>query len=370
MHAKILAIKRRLALLVSGRFDPYPKAPDGSHLSPSAEHVAEYDRVPLQLAWSRAGIADPVMWQAAARARLVELLGCVRRAESPAVLDDRQCELPDGLARRQVYLRVAPRRDLPVNLVWDPRRSGARPVMICLHGHNAGAHLSWGETRMPADPLKIAAGADYARQAAARSYVALCLEQEGFGERREQELKHLSAHPCVDAAHRALLLGRTLLGERVDDVSSVIDWLEAGPAGIPLDRARIFAMGNSSGGDTGVYAMAVDTRITGLMASGCVGWYRDTVGRRPACPDAIVPGILNWLEYDDVLALCAPRPVLTLSGVRDHIYPFAQVAAVTEAAREVYRAMGAEQKLQTVSGPEGHRFYPEIAWPVFERMVG
>ena len=36
---------------------------------------------------------------------------------------------------------------------------------------NSGSHLSWGEARLPPDPLKIAGGGDYARQAARLGFI-------------------------------------------------------------------------------------------------------------------------------------------------------------------------------------------------------
>jgi|GEM_PF-4314851 len=48
-----------------------------------------------------------------------------------------------------------------------------------------------------------------------RGIAALCLEQRSFGERREPCQKSVSSHGCHDATMQALMLGKTLLGERV-----------------------------------------------------------------------------------------------------------------------------------------------------------
>jgi hypothetical protein len=161
-----------------------------------------------------------------------------------------------------------------------------------------GAHLSWGEARMPPDPVKIAAGLDFARQAAGNGYVAVCVEQRCFGERRERALHPRSADPCVDSFLHGLLLGRTLVGDRAGDVSAVVDWLEAGG-----------------------------------------------------------------------LALCAPRPVLAVSGERDHIFPFSGTASVVADARPVYEALGAAARLRALSIPGGHRFDPGRTWPAFVALL-
>lgn len=378
IQARRLALKRRLALAFHGRFDPTPPPRDMA-LSPSRAHFADYQSAPLRLSWrtalsgkgsSEIDRSEVASWQESARAKLAELTGYSRRETPIPAGPPRDFSLPGGLTRRRVYLHVDANADVPVDLVWTNDTAALRPVMLCLHGHNAGAHLSWGEARWPADPLKIVQGADYALQAAARGFVAVCIEQSCFGERREREIARPSAHPCFDAAHHALLLGRTLLGERVADVSSVIDWLMAGDPGAPLDAAEIYAMGNSTGGEVALYTGALDTRLAGVIASGCIGYFRDNIGRRAACPDAIVPGILEWMEADDIVALAAPRPVLAVSGVDDHIYPFAGVEAVIEEAANVYRELGAEGALAAAAGAGGHRFYPDVAWPRFMEMMG
>jgi hypothetical protein len=283
-------------------------------------------------------------------------------------------DLPDqdGLRHRSLYLKVRDGLDLPIRMVWDPNieKDDSVAVVICLQGTNAGMHLSWGEARMPADPIKVFNGADYARQAARRGFLALCLEQSCFGERREQILASRSLTPCIDAANHALLFGRCLLGERVSDVSSVVNWLTEGAAGLTVDKDRIYAMGSSAGGTTAMFAGALDTRIAGVLAAGCVGFMCDTLlARGDSEGQNVVPGILRWFDLDAVVALCAPRPFVTVSGDKDHIWPFAGAKAVTDAAAPVYEAFDAADRLRAEKANGGHRFYPDVAWPTFMRAI-
>ena len=223
---------------------------------------------------------------------------------------------------------------------------------------------------MPADPLKIAAGADYARQAVAQGYAAVCIEQSAFGERRERSLPRASADPCIDTANHALLLGRTLLGERVSDVSAVIDWLAAEAGTLALDPTRIAVMGSSSGGSTAVFAAALDPRLSAVLAGGCVGFIRETIARRgDSSGQNVVPGILNWLEFDDIVGLIAPRPFLIVSGDTDHIWPHAGAAEVVESAQQIYKAFGAGEAIRAVAASGGHRFYPKLAWQHFAALA-
>ncbi|MCX7353318.1 MAG: alpha/beta hydrolase fold domain-containing protein, partial [Alphaproteobacteria bacterium] len=369
-----IALRRRLALLIKGEFDPHPAPPADAELSPSLAHARALDAVPLRLSWSRAGIADPRAWQLQAREKLRALTGYPASRAAPVARNRTDHPLPGGLKRRRVYLRLWNGADAPVDAVWR-KGDGRRPVMICLQGTNSGSHLSWGEARMPPDPVKIAGGGDYARQAVARGYVAICLEQSCFGERAERHIVPRSASATIDAANHAFLLGRSLLGERAADVSSLVDWLAADGAGrgldLAVDPARIFVMGNSAGGSVALHAASLDVRIAGVLASGCVGFVRDTIARRrDDSAQNVVPGLLNWLETDDVVALVAPRPLLVISGIRDHIFPYAGAASVVESARRVYQAMGAGGNLTAVPADGPHRFYPKVAWPAFERLVG
>lgn len=370
MHAKALAIKRRIARLLGRTAEPYPALPGDIHLSPSERHIHDYGGAPLHLSWRYNSDGDAAKWQNLARAKLAELTGYSRAEKFPQAGHEQSHALPGNLIRKSYYLRTGAAQDIPVHLIFDSALPGPLPVMICLQGTNSGIHLSWGEVRMPADPERIARGSSNALQAAARGYVAVAVEQACFGERRERHIVKPSLDPCIDAANHALLLGRTLLGERVSDISAVIDWLDGGTHGMALDFARLHIMGNSSGGTTALFASALDQRITGALIGGCVGYLRETIGRRnDPSGQNVIPGILNWLELDDVLALVAPRPALLFAGREDHIWPYAGAEAVAESARGVYRACGVPGNLQTAPAPGGHSYHPDAAWPAFEKLL-
>ena len=361
-----IALARKLTRALGGDFDPYPKAPDAARLSPSAANREAARDPALALTWHD---GDPLDWQTRVRAKLKDLMGVGAGEGVPTVThQDPPQTYAGGHTRQRWYLRVFAEVDVAVDIVWPSDASGPLPVMLCLQGTNAGAHLSWAEARMPPDPVKIASGLDFAHQAVARGYAAVCIEQRCFGLRRERELDRASVDPCVDAFHHALLFGRTLLGDRVGDVMRIIDWLADGGAG--LDLGRVHALGHSAGGTVALHVTALDDRIGALIASGCVGPIRDTLlARGDRAGQNIIPGQLNWFELADVVALCAPRPVLAVSGVNDHIFPFAGVEKVVADATPVYEALDAGDRLVALAQTGGHRFDQNVIWPAYEALL-
>jgi cephalosporin-C deacetylase-like acetyl esterase len=151
--------------------------------------------------------------------------------------------------------------DVPCHLLIPQEGTAPFPVVICLQGHTTGMHISLARPKYEGDEELITGGdRDFALQAVWEGYAALVMEQRCFGERRDSRPPEI--HPyeqtCRHAAMTALLLGRTMIGERTWDVSRAIDALAEFPE---VDTGRIGCMGNSGGGTQTAYLMALDERI-------------------------------------------------------------------------------------------------------------
>ena len=79
-----------------------------------------------------------------------------------------------------------------------------------------------------------------ARQAAHRGYLAICVEQIGYGECGERDLPKKSPDRTIDVAVHAVLLGQSPQGLKTMDVGAVIDWLESPESPFEINRDRIF----------------------------------------------------------------------------------------------------------------------------------
>lgn len=367
-RAALMAKLRRWLL---GIKDPYLPLPEGVSLSPSTGIAAAFSNAPRRFGFDPDGMKNPKDWQTRARAKLADLAGySVIRPEPTVTVHLPEEPLEEGIVKRSVYLRIRPETDLPVHLIYRQSLTKPAPVFLYLAGSTSGVHLAWGDTRVPIDHQRVTIGADMALQAARRGYLAVAVEQAGYGERGERLLPKRSSDRTIDTANHLLLLGRTLMGDGAADVSSTIDWLLGAKSPIQIDPERIFLFGHSAGGTLAQFASALDPRIKGVLASGSVGPIRDTIGSRGAgTGHGIIPGFLTWFDTADIIALIAPRPFIGLSGTQDHIFPFAGVQKAVDGARPFYERLGASASAHAVAVEGSHQYYAKESWEAWNRWI-
>ena len=329
--------------------------PDGLYLDIGAMQRRAAEAAPRLLAWTRAGIEDPLEWQEAARLRLAEISGYGLFGGPPAMLHSHDHDVadPGGLLHRSAYIRVRDGRDIPMRLVWDAGLDPAQawPVAICLQGDGHGMAASWGDAAMPADAT-VAPEIDFARQAARRGYLAVCVELPGAGLRQGLG---------SDAVAR-LAIGGSILGDAASDVASVVNWLTQGDCGFVIDRDRIAAIGHGSGAAVATLVAAMDGRCGAVVAAGGIGPHRSTVGRQDLPLHYVLPGLLQWMDMEDVVALCAPRPVLILSAEDHPLWPASGGQHVVAHAGAVYERFGATQAIAAKPMAAGQYFDERHVW--------
>ncbi len=304
---------------------------------------------------------DVAAWQRTLRRKLKRLLGdqpAKRVPLRPRLLWRR--DHPLGTIEKIVFTseRFA---DVPAYVCLPKDAQPPYPFMIALQGHSTGMHNSIGvQLEDETQPKVIEGDRDFGIGCMQRGIAALCIEQRAFGERREACQKAVSAHPCHDATMQALMLGRTLIGERVYDVDRAIDYLATRQ---DVDMKRIGVMGNSGGGTISLFAAAMLPRIAFAMPSCYFCTFKESIMSIYHCADNYVPGLLKVAEMSDILGLFAPKPVVIVAGREDPIFPLKGVQQGFRALRRIYRACGAERHCHLVVGEGGHRFYAADAWP-------
>jgi len=305
--------------------------------------------------------------RAAIDQKLRELLSIPEKRTNPVPLIETEDDSDSRFDEIRFVVETEPDFYVPAHL-WLPksRKAGEKlPLMICLQGHTAGMHVSMGRAdRYPSkEPAETKGDRDFCIQSIARGYAALAVEQRGFG---ELSLPEPLERTCHMLSWQALLMGKTLLGERMNDISRVIDAVETGFDCI--DTARISITGNSGGGTSSYYAISLDKRIAAAMPSSCFCNLAASWGTSHHCDCAYVPNMLKYMEMSDLAVLIAPRPLVLVIGTSDPINPLEWTKQAFAEVQGIYRAAGAEDNCRLVIGREGHRFYAADAWPVFEEL--
>jgi len=333
------------------------------HFAPSQYHRRLLEETERESAWRG---QDFPTWREGLRARFIELLGGFPSERTPLNVEETGRRETDDYVRTALVFTAEDHTDVPAWLLVPKAPSPPLPAMICLQGHSPGMHISIGEAGDESEERLIAGDRDIALQAVRRGFAALALEQRCFGRRAETRQQKRWPHPCLDAVFHSLLLGRTVLGERIWDVMRAIDLLEQRPE---VDARRIACMGNSGGGKISLYAACVDERIGLAVASCTFATFAGSSMRFKHCGDTYIPGILKVAEMGELAGLVAPRRLLIVSGQHDEIFPVDAAREGFQQAREIFGAAGCEGNVRHLIGPEGHRFYADLAWPVIEEMM-
>ncbi len=337
-------------------------APDGTFkFSPSLQHRHLLDSLEPELAYKG---GDVGAWQGKLRKKLNELVGEIPAQRPPLnvrTLWKRKITVGDGQGNiEKIVFTGESHSDVPAYVCIPENASPPYDFMICLQGHSSGMHNEIlvdknDETRPISSPKK---GAARALGCMENGMAALCIEQRGFGERQEKVQERIGPQ-CVDTAMHALMLGRTLVGERVFDVDRGIEYLTARG---DVHVKTLGITGNSGGGTTAVYAAALLPRLKFAMPSCSFGSYGRSKMVTHHCPCGYIPHILQYAEMADVMGLFAPRPVVIVAGKYDDIVPFDAVQEGFSRLQDIYAAAGAKDQCHLYIGEEGHRFYEE-AWP-------
>ena len=334
------------------------------NLSPSVYHRNLLSQNVPSLGYDQ---GDVRKWQTALRRKLRQLVGDMPAERCP--LRPRQLwrrPHPQGTIEK-IAFTSEPYADIVAYVCLPKAAQPPYPFMVCLQGHSTGMHNSIAvQQEDETKPLEVEGDRDFALGCMSRGIAALCIEQRSFGERREQVQKQVSPHGCHDATMQALMLGKTLIGERVYDVDRGIDYLALrGDA----DMNRIGVMGNSGGGTISLFSAALLPRLAFAMPSCYFCTFRDSIMSIYHCADNYIPGLLKYAEMADIMGLFAPKPVVIVAGKEDPIFPIRATRQAFRHLQRIYNACGAKNHCHLVVGAGGHRFYADDAWPVMLNWI-
>ncbi len=317
--------------------------------------------------------ADYNEWKAQIKSKFIELFGIdkIKQNACPLKVEVEKAVQKDGYKQIRFEFDSEYGATVPCYLLIPDEKKDKYPVCITLQGHSSGFHNSIGEPKEGENPDYALGRGGFAVQAVKRGYVAVAIEQRGMGERRPSLPHQNGANMCEYTAHIALLLGRTILGERIWDVSKTIDVLaldEIKKIAPNLDLEDITVTGNSGGGTMSFYSACYDERIKYSAPSCAFCPYEDSIMNWYHCSCNFVPHAYEWFEMQDLACLIAPRKVTFINGELDPIFPFKGTEKAFETVKKIYAKEGAPDNCSLRKTPKAHWWCEDIAWQAISDM--
>ena len=300
---------------------------------------------------------DYVEWKQKACEKLIELLGLpFEKCDAEFAIEYKKPH--EDYVEYRFKVQTEPGYCVPCHLLIPLKCSYPIPLTICLSGHGGGMHLALGVSKNEEDSKSLAEWPHRAMglRAINEQRCALIIEARNFGESSIEGY----GTSCTEAAKIALLMGRTVIGERVWDAMRILDAVSENFA--EVDMNDIVCTGNSGGGTATYYLACLDERITAAAPSCSICTYEESIAAMPHCMCNHIPGIRKYFEMGDLAGLIAPRILVVAAGTEDTIFPISGTRKAFEKIEMIYKKAGAPQNCALVVGDKGHLNYADLIW--------
>lgn len=223
------------------------------------------------------------------------------------------------------------------------------PAVISLHGHDFGAYDTFNPQNMYF----------YGDLLASRGYVVFAPDIGHDFIDHDRPLRGVGPLPKNVPFPYA--------GQKVWMVMRAVDFLQSLEE---VDPEKIGVVGLSNGGFTSLLAAAVDERIKLTVASGNLimhdrMWHAELFHCRCQYLDKM-DGVL---DYYDVAALIAPRPLVLQNGKRDPIFPIHSAQKAFAHVKRAYELAGAPDLVIHDVHPGAHAFEAEVPLKWFAKCL-
>lgn len=198
-------------------------------------------------------------------------------------------------------------------------------------------------------------------------YVVFAYDMIGFGNRIDEGTRFYDRYP-----------NWSKMGKMLADVKGAVDALSHLDF---VDSTKIFAGAYSLGATVSLYAAALDERIAGLVSvSGFTPMRTDSKdnGMEGVKAFSHLHGLIPRLgffaghenripyDYQDILGLIAPRPLLIIAPMLDKTANLKAVKASVAEAVEIYKIMGAPKHISISSPDDFNRFSNETQKIIYD----
>lgn len=185
---------------------------------------------------------------------------------------------------------------------------------------------------------------------------------------------------AIDIGHEAIDIDRNLqtpflpkhvdfpyTGQKVWMVKRALAFLQAQP---DVDPDAIGIVGLSNGSFTSLFASAVLPEIK-LTVAACSLIMHDRMWRRELvhCRCQYLEGMDGELDYYDLAALIAPRPLLLQYGEKDKIFPIGSARRAYGFVQKAYALAGAPDRVGIDVHPGAHAFVGKVPMEWFAKYL-
>jgi dienelactone hydrolase len=170
-------------------------------------------------------------------------------------------------------------------------------------------------------------------------------------------------------------LGYTPAGIECWNAMRALDYLQSRPE---VDPKRLGVTGRSGGGATSWWLAAADDRVQCIVPVAGITDLKSHVveGVAPRLKAGVITGHCDCMyfvntyrwDFDVVLALCAPRPLLLGNSDEDEIFPVPGYRSLAERARRVYDLYEAGDHFALLETKGPHKDTPELREGAFKWM--
>jgi len=328
-----------------------------------------YENAPLQYRFAAKSEEEWSEWRQRLKTVFTELLGGFPEKApdlNAKVIEETDCG--DYIRQRVEYTSSAP-FVFPAYILIPKHAQGKLPAVIACHGHGYGSKDLVG-LNPDGSPKQGDPGyqKNFAIELVKRGFLVAAPELLGFGDMRLRENtgQDPNQNSCYRIATNLLMAGKTLAGQRIDQIRRTIDYLATRP---DADTDRIGVMGISGGGLVCSYAAAVDERLKAVVVSGYTNTFQKSILSIHHCIDNFIPGILNYAEMPDLISLIAPRPLMIESGTKDHIFPIEATREALGKIGQVYALLNARDRLDSDIFEGTHEISGKKAYDWFLRWL-
>ncbi|MEX1229821.1 MAG: alpha/beta hydrolase family protein [Planctomycetaceae bacterium] len=296
-----------------------------------------------EYSWNENTAEEHTQWKREFREKM---LGSLGRMPERVPLEVKWVEKRefDTFTRHKIYIQTEKTYWCPVYYLVPHNIKGRVPAIVCLHGHD-GAVPYLGEGRKP-DQTRPVLARDFARYFAENGYVAIVPVVRGWDETVGYQDPYggkSTQRSCMNVTMNSILLGMSPAGIRCWDAMRAIDFLETQDM---VDAEKIGLAGLSGGGTLSLYLPILDERIKLVMMAGIFSSYRNSFYAMNHCICNTLPGVMQYGEMSDVVALHAPRPVLLINGLRDESVPIDDARAGFEKLKRVYSLLNVPENVE------------------------